>query len=1240
MTRGVVVGLIACVAAVLVGAVAWMLFFSRDQDQSGVLRAAFMVSAPSSSVIDLAFDARRRVAVISSRDGIVVSRSLDRPGHVEFVRAPLREEDRRQHYPIALSSDGRVLALGAPREINPETGQPSCNTARIYFYKRQGGEWRAYAAFDDVPVNTRALAFSPDGSMMAAGMGAGLGVVVYRTPQPGDRRGIAFEAGNSARVWRSHDNGLNPCSMNEDRADEHASVYEVRFAVRGEGEHRGMVLLAFIYGEAGSREPDPQLHLVTFENGRPIAETMLDSGHERASIGGVPLGWDPYALALSPDGARLAIAGKGEGADCANTRTAAAPIVEVLDVDAALAGRRAVLARLDFLTPSASGSEPTVIPRYASIHSLVFDASGTVTAGGALVSCPEFAGVAPLAHPEVYAQGDRREDPLPALVSGHGVLARWPRAEGGGYATVHRADIGYSQVRAIVHGGSEGRSVVLRGDGDVFEVDYSQRPRDLAYARAAGYVFVNPISPSRMAGPCTGDCASAWAGLDIREDGATLQWLTGISPDSPRAELSLSTTGLRVGEIGGGAPSLLFRDVVRVCRPGLEGAQCASADSDEDAARVVVVGPGADAVDTATAALAPAVRARIFPFDNRRDRYRVMAISPSWEQLFVGSVRFLRAFDLDGRQQWCRAAPAEVNRIIADDERVLTAGGDGVLRWYRASDGTLIASAFMERGGRRAVVWRADSSAYAATGGGGDALAVWLRGDDTRAPHRFSLAQAEGLHDPDAVLRAIRDPETVAPPSDVDPQTCVAETAPAPAHAAQHVAVRLRLDGREPDNAGVYEVDARSIRLRAEVEPIGGATAPNRVRLQFEGVEGDPHFVPLRGGAGSLVLQMPYPSLRRGRVYTLRYGLGQTGDAALPEDRSLSIRWTGADVGDRPRRRLVAVLVGAARPVHAATISVEREDAETRSLIDQSLHSLRGLQGPGRDVRGWLDYLERVRQGAEFDELCIGVLSDDPSAGHAPAQSCPSAPQTATCLGRSARPTRGALETCLTELSQLDLSMDDVVVFVFAGHGATLARRLNATGARFNQLLVLNDDIVFVSEVARELARSPAAKVIVLDACRTEYGDGEIGGLNDLEAERDLRIQLQGSAFVIAQGAPYGALAADTPSGGAFTMALLTALENRIPYAPGGRTDQQVQWIHSGGRIDFSQLRDRVGSGRCSSLSLLDLVEGGDAFRQAPRFAPETMAEGQIALEVARGRGRVPADHAPLLGCRRIGGGL
>ena len=148
------------------------------------------------------------------------------------------------------------------------------------------------------------------------------------------------------------------------------------------------------------------------------------------------------------------------------------------------------------------------------------------------------------------------------------------------------------------------------------------------------------------------------------------------------------------------------------------------------------------------------------------DFARSLAIAPDAKRFFIGSSFGLTAFDSTGAQKWQWAGRDEVWAVNAskDGRLVVTADGDGAIRWRRADDGReLLALQVLPNGKEPAkwdwVLWTPEGF-YEATRGAQDVL-KWVtnHGPDSAASVLPVSAIAK-LHRPNALPHVLDQLET------------------------------------------------------------------------------------------------------------------------------------------------------------------------------------------------------------------------------------------------------------------------------------------------------------------------------------------------------------------------------------------------------------------------------------------------------------------------------------------------
>lgn len=132
------------------------------------------------------------------------------------------------------------------------------------------------------------------------------------------------------------------------------------------------------------------------------------------------------------------------------------------------------------------------------------------------------------------------------------------------------------------------------------------------------------------------------------------------------------------------------------------------------------------------------------------------AVHPSGDRFALGTVTHVRMFDKSGRLLWRRPAKVVGVNISGDGQWVITDNFDGVIRWYRASDGQLVLSFLPDPDRIRWVVWT--PSGYYDNSEGGDDLIGWLVNRGLSQTSDFFPASrfADRMRRPDLISRVLQ----------------------------------------------------------------------------------------------------------------------------------------------------------------------------------------------------------------------------------------------------------------------------------------------------------------------------------------------------------------------------------------------------------------------------------------------------------------------------------------------------
>ena len=123
----------------------------------------------------IAVDAAGRYAVTASRDKTARVWDLGTGKLLAVLRVPVGDGDEGKLYAVALSPDGRLIALGG------WTGPTGLNES-IYLLDRLSG--RMLKRISGLPRVVTALAFSPDGRHLAAALWGQNGIRIFSASPP------------------------------------------------------------------------------------------------------------------------------------------------------------------------------------------------------------------------------------------------------------------------------------------------------------------------------------------------------------------------------------------------------------------------------------------------------------------------------------------------------------------------------------------------------------------------------------------------------------------------------------------------------------------------------------------------------------------------------------------------------------------------------------------------------------------------------------------------------------------------------------------------------------------------------------------------------------------------------------------------------------------------------------------------------------------------------------------------
>ncbi|MEK8015218.1 MAG: WD40 repeat domain-containing protein, partial [Candidatus Parabeggiatoa sp.] len=138
---------------------------------------------------------------------------------------------------------------------------------------------------------------------------------------------------------------------------------------------------------------------------------------------------------------------------------------------------------------------------------------------------------------------------------------------------------------------------------------------------------------------------------------------------------------------------------------------------------------------------------------------RSLAIAPDKSKFLLGTIWYLRLFDIKGQLIWKVATPSEawgVN-ISGDGKKAVAAYADGTIRWYNLDNGQELLAFFPHKDGKRWIAWTA-SGYYMTSADNADNLIGWHvnKGKDKAAHFYPAGALYAAYKRPDIVKKILK----------------------------------------------------------------------------------------------------------------------------------------------------------------------------------------------------------------------------------------------------------------------------------------------------------------------------------------------------------------------------------------------------------------------------------------------------------------------------------------------------
>ena len=278
------------------------------------------------------------------------------------------------------------------------------------------------------------------------------------------------------------------------------------------------------------------------------------------------------------------------------------------------------------------------------------------------------------------------------------------------------------------------------------------------------------------------------------------------------------------------------------------------------------------------------------------------AIVPGAQQFVLGGDFSLRLLDRQGRDVWPNPPGGmrvtwHVN-VTANGRLIVAAYGDGTIRWYRLSDGKELLALFIHPDGQRWVAWTPQG--YFDASLGADELIGWhINHGYDRAPDFYPISQfRDRFYRPDVIQRVLQTPNLDIEEAvrDADRATRRLPAKPAAVRSLLTPVVKLH-------SANPAAVDRTDMQLAYSVQ-MPSAGDPLRVETLIDGVKTSAVDQPLvstgKSRAGIVKLTVP----RRNSVVSI---LAYNGEGA-GEPASIHVQWRGP--GADPKLTLYVLAIG------------------------------------------------------------------------------------------------------------------------------------------------------------------------------------------------------------------------------------------------------------------------------------------------------------------------------------------
>jgi hypothetical protein len=350
----------------------------------------------------------------------------------------------------------------------------------------------------------------------------------------------------------------------------------------------------------------------------------------------------------------------------------------------------------------------------------------------------------------------------------------------------------------------------------------------------------------------------------------------------------------------------------------------------------------------------------------RNETSRSAAIAPDRRSFVLGTDWYLRRFGNRGEPLWSVPVPgaAWAVNVSRDGRLAVAALADGTIRWYRYSDGQPLLALFMDRNGKRWVVWTQEGP-YDASPGGEDLIGWHInRGLDHEADFFGVSRFRDRYYHPKVVeavllgqnleeaLREARAPAKPPAPQLLPPVIRI--LSPSEGETLSKSPVEIHYSVRSPSGDPVTAIDVK-VEGRPVVEQPG--PNPDKGSAGTDGERQGSVSVPLGANATITVVAKAgeraseaasvkvvwtgttQKDILKPKLYVLAIGVSQY------KDPDLKLRYAAVDAGDIA----AALRIQEGRLYGAVVIKVLRDDEATLSNITEGLDWI-AEQATSRDV--------------------------------------------------------------------------------------------------------------------------------------------------------------------------------------------------------------------------------------------------------------------------------------------------